>query len=387
MQKNNSFILWLPSWYPNQLAPFDGDFIQRHAQAASLYRDIYVIRIVPDKKALKTKGVKTEIKRQDNLTEHIVYYKKRASLLGKIIAAYKEMRLYRQAIKSCIKQNGPPDLVHVHVAMKAGLAALWIKRKYRIPFLVSEHWTIYQPGSYDEFGKRDFFFRQFSRRIIKQSSILLTVSADLGQQICNMVFLKTFYVIPNVANEKFFYYKQHNRSKFRFIHVSDMNAHKNVKAIIENFAIVQRSFPDIELVLVGLVNNRLYEIAENMGLLNQYIFFRGEIPYEKVAAEFQDSNALVLFSHFENQPCVIIEALCCGVPVVSSPVGGIPEIVNNANGILTKSETKYPLAEAMEVMVRDYGLFDLKKISEEAIRKFSYPVVGKMFYDIYKSHL
>ena len=42
------YVLWLPSWYPNKLAPFDGDFIQRHAKAAALYNDILVIYAVPD---------------------------------------------------------------------------------------------------------------------------------------------------------------------------------------------------------------------------------------------------------------------------------------------------------------------------------------------------
>ena len=387
MQKNNSFILWLPSWYPNQLAPFDGDFIQRHAQAAALYSNVYVIRIVPDKNAVVTKNVKTEIGKQNNLTEHIVYYKRSTSLFGKIIGSYKEIRLYRQAIRHCIKQNGKPSFVHVHVAMRAGLMALWVKRKFKIPFFVSEHWTIYQPGIPDEFTKRSFLFRYFSRRIIKGSDLLLTVSDDLGQQICKMVFPTKFHVIPNVANETFFYNKPLLSSKFRFIHVSDMSYQKNAEAIVENFIMTQKNFPDTELVFVGLIDSRVSRIAEDSGLLNQAIFFRGEIAYEKVATELQNSNALVLFSHFENQPCVIIEALCCGVPVISSPVGGIPEIINHTNGIFANGESKYSLVEAMKQMIQNYHLFDAKKISEDAKGKYGYPVVGKMFYDIYNSTL
>jgi glycosyltransferase involved in cell wall biosynthesis len=383
MQQDNSFILWLPSWYPNKLKPFDGDFIQRHAQAAALYNKIYVIKIVADEAGAVTNDVKTDISTQGNLTEEIIYYKKTASFFG-IPAAYRAMRLYRHGIKNCISKNGKPRLVHVHVAMKAGLLALWIKRKYKIPFLVSEHWTIYQPGSRDEFRKRSFFFRQLSRRVIKKSTVLLTVSNDLGQQIRKIVFPKKFQVIPNVANESFFCYKPHSISKFRFIHVSDMDSRKNVEAILENFAVVQKNFPDIELVLIGLIDNKLFRVAENMGLLNKAIFFRGEIAYEKVAIEFQNSHALVLFSHFENQPCVIIEALCCGIPVISSPVGGIPEIINPANGILTNGHT---LAEAMKKMIIDYRFFDSKKISEHARNKFGYTVVGKMFYHTYTSTL
>ena len=54
----NREILWLPSWYPNKLAPFEGDFIQRHAQAAALYNKIYVIKVVADDRAMITKKLR-----------------------------------------------------------------------------------------------------------------------------------------------------------------------------------------------------------------------------------------------------------------------------------------------------------------------------------------
>jgi len=48
MQGKMLYVLWLPSWYPNKLDPFDGDFIQRHANAASLHTKVHVIFVKAD---------------------------------------------------------------------------------------------------------------------------------------------------------------------------------------------------------------------------------------------------------------------------------------------------------------------------------------------------
>ena len=62
-------ILWLTSWYPNRLAPFDGDFIQRHAQAVALLHKIEVLFVVNDLSGKITRHTKEEVYSNGNLTE------------------------------------------------------------------------------------------------------------------------------------------------------------------------------------------------------------------------------------------------------------------------------------------------------------------------------
>src|SRR5690242_12927885 len=106
-------ILWLCSWYPGKTEPFNGDFIQRHAQAASLYNDIYVIHVAGDTSGLIKETI-TEIKEENGLTECIVYFKKSVTTWGRLRGHYKLMSLYKKAIRDYLKKNGKPDLVHVH---------------------------------------------------------------------------------------------------------------------------------------------------------------------------------------------------------------------------------------------------------------------------------
>src|SRR5215470_17900890 len=101
-------VLWLCSWYPSQIDPFDGDFIQRHAYAAAIFNDVYVIHIAPDEKGLTTDKVKEEIKNKGRLTECVVYFKKTTSIFGKASGFLKWRRLFKKAINDYINKNGRP---------------------------------------------------------------------------------------------------------------------------------------------------------------------------------------------------------------------------------------------------------------------------------------
>jgi glycosyltransferase involved in cell wall biosynthesis len=377
-------VLWLCSWYPSQIDPFDGDFIQRHAYAAALVNDVYVIHIAPDERGKATNNVREEIKKKGRLTECVVYFKKKTSIFGKTYGFLKWKRLFRRAIREYIGKNGKPELVHVHVPMRSGLLALWLKRKYNIPYVVSEHWTIYQPGSTNCFKTRNPFFKFFTRKIIKHSSVLLTVSSDLGEKINEQVLKKKFLVVPNVADERLYYLEPGQSKPFVFVHVSNMSYQKNVQPIIKSFEAAHQEFPNSRLVLVGPHEKALGDLAKQTHLLDRSIFLRGEIPYEQVAKAVREANALVLFSHFENLPCVIIEALCCGRPVITTPVGGIPEVIDERNGIFVSANDETSLVKAMKEMMMDYTSFNLREISEKARSKFSYAVIGQLFDKIYR---
>ncbi len=75
----NKKILWLASWYPNILSPYDGDFIQRQARAAALFQRLTVIYIKKDEKGIVTKDLKIVSSSENNLTEIIVFYHVAAS--------------------------------------------------------------------------------------------------------------------------------------------------------------------------------------------------------------------------------------------------------------------------------------------------------------------
>ena len=104
-----------------------------------------------------------------------------------------------------------------------------------------------------------------------------------------------------------------------------------------------------------------------------------------VAEEVRSASVFVSFSNFENQPCSILEALCCGVPVISTNVGGISEIIDSENGILIEPRNESQLLKALEDIIDQYHKFDREKISDDAKKKFSFDTVGRQLYSLYLS--
>lgn len=376
-------VLWLVSWYPSREDPFNGDFIQRHAMAVAGFCRVYVIYVV---KAASTFPVtRQEENLHGNLAEKIIYYqapKTGIKLLDRLLSQYKYNQCCRQAVKEYISKNGLPALVHVHIAMKAGLAALWIKRKWNIPFAVTENWTGYYRQSVPSVYDYHWLFKQANRNILKKAVIFLPVTKDLGETVKKDFVNIPYRVVPNVVNTDLFYYKPFTPVKFRFIHFSYMNYQKNPDGILEAAKLLKERGYDFEISMIGHKDERLIAKA-NDSLLNGTVYFHAAVPYDEVAKQMQMASAFLLFSRFENLPCVILEALCCGLPVVSSNVGGIAEVVNKENGILVERENIRQLADAMQQLIENYAVYNKKNIADHAREKFSYRAVGAQYLSAY----
>jgi glycosyltransferase involved in cell wall biosynthesis len=278
---------------------------------------------------------------------------------------------------------GKPDLVHVHVPIKMGIPGLWIKRNFGIPYVVTEHWGIYNDIDELNYSKRSITFKKFTKAIIEKASALISVSKYLAEGVNRLVTTKVYSIIPNVVNTNLFFYTDPKESiDFRFIHVSNMVPLKNVEGILRAFQLFLQTNRDVELIVVGDKDPAIRNYATTLGL-DREVHFRGEVPYAHVATEMQSANCLVLYSNIENSPCVIGEAFCSGLPVIASRVGGIPELVDESNGLLVDPQNDAMLAAAMTDMKNRYSFFNRKKIAEEAGNKFSYPVIGKKIDEVY----
>lgn len=380
-------ILVLPSWYPSKLDLFNGDFIQRQVHAIGSLTNQYVIYVVKDNDGVITNNIFTEKNTFGHITELRCYYKPFKTgieILDKLISQAQYLRLYKKNIKLFLSENGMPAVVHVHVAFKAGILANWLKKKFRIPYIVTEHWTGYFPGSEQNIYDANPVQKKINKKILAQAHLVLPVTKNLGDTI-NSHFAKINYkVIPNVVNTATFFYKEIMPVKFRFIHPSGMNAMKNPLGILKACRQVKERGFDFELLMVGQMDESLILAAKEYGV-DKKVFFKGAIPYDAIAREMQQSSALLMFSKFENLPCVILEALCCGLPVITSNVGGISEVITAANGILVESENVEQLAEAMIKVIVSYTVFNRSLIAVSASDKFNYNIIAEQYCKVYKN--
>ena len=118
--------------------------------------------------------------------------------------------------------------------------------------------------------------------------------------------------------------------------------------------------------------------------LSDCVLFHGKKTSAEVAAAYQSADFFVLFSNFENLPCVIVEAFACGVPVLSTAVGGIAEILAPERGILIPSQDEDALLQGMNTMLDHSQDYHREAIREYAITTFSAEKIGCQIYEQYE---
>lgn len=381
MSSNRKKILWLASWYPNKYDPFDGDFIQRHARAAALNNDVHLVFV---KEAEGEGGAEEEWLTTGTLTEQLIYFKKRHGLFGKLQKQYTWRTLFLKAVEAYIAKNGRPHLVHVHVPWKAGLIAMAVKKKYGLNYMATEHWDVYNTVLPVNFGTLPYYVRKAIKEVFSKADLLITPSKFLGEVIKQSVAPVSYTVIPNVVDTGVFYPEEDKHSTFTFIHVSNMVAKKNTGGIIRAFQqlVKERGIATVQLVLVGNKTDEYKDLARGLGI-EAYTHFKGELPYPEVARQMRSSHCFVLNSFMENSPCVIGEALCCGLPLITTDVGGIAELVDDSNSLFVKENDDSGLAGAMETMYRQYGRYHREQIAESAQKKFGYPNISALHDAVY----
>lgn len=379
-------VLWLTSWYPNKFDQYNGDFIQRHAQAVAPYCKLSVIHVQMVPSRFQTTAVKIEEIHQEKFSEKIVYVKESALCFpfNKLVNQINYERYFKQAIKQYLKLNGKPNLVHVHVPIKAGKLALWLKSKFSIKYILTEHYGIYNDFAQDKYVDRSWWFKYLTKKIIQEAAFFLPVSDSLGKAVNELVIPKKYEVVFNVVDTTIFNYQLIlNDDKFWFVHVSTMDFPKNADGILKSFAKAFQQNNNLRLRMIGPFKTELIQLAIQLEL-SEVVIFTGMLSQKEVANYLQKSNAFILFSNYENMPCVIAEALCCGLPVISSNVGGISEIVNGTNGILLKPRDEEGLTKAMQYLAKGHSDYTKNLISEKAIHMFAFETIGKQITNDYQ---
>jgi glycosyltransferase involved in cell wall biosynthesis len=252
----------------------------------------------------------TTIQTSGNLTEirsYLPFRKTGIKLLDRIAYNLKYFLEYRRLLQKYFTENGYPRLLHVHVPMKAGKLALWAKRKWGIPYIISEQASTYIESAPDYFEKRSRYYQNSVRKIFKGAVAVTNVSKRVAGIIEKKMGIDPVHVIHNTVEGELFFHFPPMEKKFRFIHVSTMNEQKNITGLLDTFKILSTRRKDWELRLVGPVSRELQNRLET--LKNDFdLSYSGEIPYRQVAHEMQQASAFVLFSNHENFPCVIVEA-------------------------------------------------------------------------------
>ena len=115
--------------------------------------------------------------------------------------------------------------------------------------------------------------------------------------------------------------------------------------------------------------------------------FHGLKTKGEIAQFMRNADVFVLSSIWENLPCVLIEAMASGLPIIATKICGIPEIMNKKTGIMVPPKNKEALSSAISYMLDHVQDYSKEQIASYAKREFSLEVSGKQFDNIYKELL
>lgn len=148
---------------------------------------------------------------------------------------------------------------------------------------------------------------------------------------------------------------------------------------------VQSNNPDFDFVFVGgngdLASHYNTRVKE-LGLHN--VLFTGSKPPAEIANLMQKAKAFVLFSNYENMPVVVLEAMACGLPVISTKTGCLDEIVLPTFGKLVNIGDEKTMAKTLEDVMKGKLSFDRQGMSDYISSVASYDVVGGLLYRHYQ---
>lgn len=379
-------IVWLPAWYPNELNPFEGDFIERHALSASLLHRVTVLFLVKDTRATSTQDYRVEEKVYNDRCRAIILYYRLFSRVGFLEAIFSPARycvFLAELIRQHVEDFGRPDCLHVHVAWKPGLLALYCRWRYRIRYVVSEHWSGYMPGARPSFDQRNLLVRWFTRRIFRRAAVCSAVSHQLAQAMAERFRIALPTIIPNVVDTDLFLPQAAGHDVFRFIHVSEFNFQKNPAQIFEAMGQLTRMTDrPFELMVFAPDGEPVHALAKQFGV-EAVVRYHPYVPQAVLADKIASSDALVLYSRYETFGCVVIEAMAAGIPSIVSDIPVMHEIVTDESGVFVPLDQPARLADRMLWMMEHRGQFDTAAM-RTAVQRFSFEAVAKKFDGLYR---
>ena len=372
-------ILVISGWYPNNRNPIEGIFVQNQARILAQQLDVAVLSL--QLLSLRPVSFSSRLpatceKTSDGL---IVCREAAVNLLPRVphLSAWGLKRAINGMTQRGLRQLqaswGTPDLIHAHVVLPAGWAALRLSRILDVPAVLTEHSSPFSMNLQTD-GQR-----RLVREALAGLHRVIAVSPSLVTQIQQFEPSLQPIVIGNVVDTDFFVPRAESSDvptrgqPIRFLCVAGLSPQKGITYLLQAAK---------QLVYTGISNFELFiggdgpQRDELEGLsakqaLSRICHFLGRLDPDQVRMQMQACDVFVLPSLHETFGIVIAEAMACGKPVIATKCGGPEFVVTEDAGILVEPANASALAEAMTTFIDGTRRFSPQTIRHRIVDNFS----------------
>ena len=277
-----------------------------------------------------------------------------------------ERTVYGQEHFQKTLQAFQPDLIHAHFATKATAAARELAADIDVPFTFTAH-------RYDIYSKAP---PDFHERAMAAASVV-TVS-DMNIDYMSETFgvpKNHIHLIPCGVDTQRFRPSGSKATPPHIVCVARLKPFKNQKILLEACAELKARGRKFHCILVGEgpTRDELDVLRSRLGLEGCLDLVGGAVQSE-VLKWWQRASIAVLPSESEGMPVCLMEAAACGLPIVATAVGGVPEMIQEGvTGFLTPSGSATSLVTALEKLLLNPELREKmgNKAREGAVAQFS----------------
>jgi glycosyltransferase involved in cell wall biosynthesis len=180
--------------------------------------------------------------------------------------------------------------------------------------------------------------------------------------------------------------KKDNRDRCFMLTIGRLVDIKGIQDVLQALADLKtrREVANLEFRIVGdgPYRKQLVKLAQKYGVTGQVVFL-GYVDEVKKNEELALADFLITTPRFDNAPYVLLEAMTYGLPIITTDVGGIAEVVDETTGLLVKKSSIDEIAGAIVTMVKNRDNFKRETIVERS-KKYNWDRVTDGHLELYK---
>lgn len=371
--------------YPSSLSQTSGIFVQNQVRFLRAHCQVQVVNPIPwfPLPGCGRWSAYRHLPRYQ-IVDQVEMWRPRYVTLPRRIAFSWVWRSYLQALERV--EVDRPDVVHAHVAYPDGLAAVTYGRRRGVPVVLTVH-----GGDIKILPRAKPRWRRCVQEALSGADAVIAVSQQMRDLVVELGCVPDkVRVIPNGVDCQIFTdatARAPGADAWQLLYVGRFDVAKGIGVLLQALGRLRRRRHDFALTLVGGNPNtgtgaQFLDAVTALGL-EQQVRFLGEVPWSEMPRLMAAADLFVLPSFSEGLPGVLLEAMACGLPLLSTRCGGPEEIVDAEVGRLVEVRDVEGLERALDDMLDNYQRYDRRAIRRRAEERYDYRRLAERIHQVY----